>query len=451
MGQFSERPWNDFKKQVDAAHQNLPDKVKNTGFVSSHGLKHKGDEVHFDSDSYRELGRRYADAFRRLVMPNAARVQAMPFRIERSIAVQGFDGASCWVHARAGVISPNAAGNARDVPNVVLTTQKLQLSGSDVFYAINSMSTSDFSHSWTPLREQNGFQREPFGDQLERTVCDFTPQWHAQTGRLLGTGHTVVYENNKVKKVRPRSTAYSVYDPERSMWRMWQTLKMPELSKFQNCGAGCTQRVDLPNGEILLPVYFKEPSATQMSSTVCRCRFDGEQLRYLEHGSEMTVSNKRGLYEPSLTQFQDRFYLTMRNDDRGYVAVSDDGLNFSTPIPWTFDDGEELGSYNTQAHWVTHSSGLYLSYTRKGAGNDHVFRHRAPLFIARVDPDSLNVIRQSERILVPELGARLGNFGVTTIDESESWVTVTEWMQPIGVEKHGSNNRIWIARLLWDQ
>ena len=30
--------------------------------ASSQGLKHKGDEVHFDAASYRELGRRYADA-----------------------------------------------------------------------------------------------------------------------------------------------------------------------------------------------------------------------------------------------------------------------------------------------------------------------------------------------------------------------------------------------------
>lgn len=32
-------------------------------FVSSEGLKHKGDELHFDSPSLREFGRRYAHAF----------------------------------------------------------------------------------------------------------------------------------------------------------------------------------------------------------------------------------------------------------------------------------------------------------------------------------------------------------------------------------------------------
>ncbi len=66
MGQFAERPWSDAKKLVDRAHRELPKKVAHTGFANSDGLKHKGDKVHFNADSYRELGRRYAAEFRRL-------------------------------------------------------------------------------------------------------------------------------------------------------------------------------------------------------------------------------------------------------------------------------------------------------------------------------------------------------------------------------------------------
>lgn len=61
MGQF--RPWSDAKKMVDAAHRSLPKQLPHTAFVSSDGLKHKGDKTHFDAASYRELGRRYAKAF----------------------------------------------------------------------------------------------------------------------------------------------------------------------------------------------------------------------------------------------------------------------------------------------------------------------------------------------------------------------------------------------------
>ncbi len=247
------------------------------------------------------------------------------------------------------------------------------------------------------------------------------------------------------------ATAYAVYDPGAGEWSDWKRLEMPDEAKFRNAGAGSVQRFDLESGDVLLPIYFKEPEQSQYSTTVCQCSFDGRTLTYLRHGNELTVDVKRGLYEPSVTRFAGRYYLTMRNDDHGYVSVSDDGLEYDRPIKWTFDDGSDLGNYNTQQHWVTHSDGLYLVYTRRGKNNDHVFRHRAPLLIARVDPVKLRVIRSSEQVLVPERGARLGNFGVVDVSPTETWVTVTEWMQPLGVEQHGSDNSIFVAKLKWNR
>ena len=63
MGRFDDSPWNEFKSVVDDAHQKLPSRVKRTAFVSADGLKHKGDKIHFDSPSFRELGKRYATAY----------------------------------------------------------------------------------------------------------------------------------------------------------------------------------------------------------------------------------------------------------------------------------------------------------------------------------------------------------------------------------------------------
>ncbi len=381
---------------------------------------------------------------------NAA--EPLDFRIEQTVARQGFDQKMCWVHARAGVIPAKE-------PLIIMTVQPLQLSGSDVFYALNGMRASGATGQWTDPRKHESFSRHKLADGNERTVCDFTPKWHATSGRLLGTGHTVVYENNRVKHVRPRETAYAVYQPDRGEWTNWRTLEMPDEVRFKNAGAGSVQRWDLPNGDILLPIYFKAPDKAQYSTTVLRCTFDGETLNYVEHGSELSVNNQRGLYEPSVTRFKGRYYLTMRNDDHGYISTSEDGLRYSAPRRWSFDDGTVLGNYNTQQHWVTHSDGLFLVYTRKGANNDHVFRHRAPLFIARVDPEKVHVIRASERILVPEKGARLGNFGVTEVSENETWVTVTEWMQTTGPNpfdftvpmKHGADNRIWVAKIKWNK
>lgn len=353
---------------------------------------------------------------------------------------------------------------------VVMTLQKLDISGSDIFYALNEMRSADGGASWTAPKEHESFSRVPFSwkdkKDLEITVCDFWPRWHPQSGKLIGVGHTVVYEDNHVKPVRPRGIAYAVYNPNQHDWSKWETVELPEFLKFENAGAGCAQRYDLPNGDMLIPFYFKEPEGIQYSTTVMRGRFEDEKIEYVEHGSELTVPVKRGLYEPSITKFGDRFYLTMRNDDHGYVSVSDDGLAYSEPKRWTFDDGADLGNYNTQQHWVSHSDALFLVYTRRGANNDHVTRHRAPLFIARVDPESLQVIRSSEQVLVPEYGARLGNFGVTEVSETETWVTVTEWMQSSSKEartrdrvdrdsdrlrERGANNRVWVAKIQWNQ
>ncbi|MEZ6031890.1 MAG: glycerophosphodiester phosphodiesterase family protein [Planctomycetaceae bacterium] len=376
-----------------------------------------------------------------------------PFEIERLVMTKGYNGTNCWVHARAGVIPASDPGTP---PLAVMTSQPLMITGSDVFYALNSAISRDLGKTWSPLTPQTEFERWKIDERTEETICDFTPAWHQATKTMLGTGQTVRYFDNKVMDVRPRSTAYSVYDQATNTWGKPQTLKMPGDTRFQNCGAGSVQRFDLPDGDILLPVYFKDPQATQYSVTVCLCHFDGTDMTYVRHGSELTVDVKRGLYEPSITRFGDRFYLTLRNDDHGYVASSTDGLHYDSPRQWTFDDGSELGNYNTQQHWVTHPAGLFLIYTRRGANNDHVFRHRAPLFIAQVDPEKLHVIRSTEQILVPERGARLGNFGVVNVTAQETWVVAAEWMQTWGPRivipvdnKYGADNSIHIAKLKW--
>ena len=88
---------------------------------------------------------------------------------------------------------------------------------------------------------------------------------------------------------------------------------------------------------------------------------------------------------------------------------------------------------------------LYLVYTRRGADNDHVFRHRAPLFAAKVD--GMRLVKNSEIAIVPEKGARLGNFGVTSYKEGGAAVMAAEWMQPLGCEKYGSDNHIYFSKI----
>lgn len=386
----------------------------------------------------------------------ASKSSPVDFTVKLDVISRGYDGKRCWVHPRAGAIP---AGKLGENPVVVLTMQQLLLTGSDVFFALNEMRTDDLGQTWSGPTEHAatlGRRNEPNGVVV--ATCDFTPKWHARSGKLLGTGHTVRYKNDRVMENRDRETSYAVYDPKSREWTPWEVLEMPDRMKFQSAGAGSVQRVDLPGGDILLPIYFKNPQQKTYRTTVLRCSFDGAKLTYQEHGNELDLNIGRGLYEPSLTRYQDRYYITLRNDSAGYVAASSDGLTFDAPRKWLWDDGSELGNYNTQQHWVTHSDALFLVYTRKGANNDHVFRHRAPLFIAQVDPQKLRVIRSTERVLVPERGARLGNFAVTEVSANETWVTVAEWMQTKGPNvvippdnKYGADNSVYVARIRWSK
>lgn len=69
MGKFDEVPWTPEIVMVDKAHQELPKHVSNAAFVIAEGLKHKGDKIHFDAAAYRELGKRYAEAFSKMKHP----------------------------------------------------------------------------------------------------------------------------------------------------------------------------------------------------------------------------------------------------------------------------------------------------------------------------------------------------------------------------------------------
>jgi lysophospholipase L1-like esterase len=415
------------------------------------------DKSHFSREGARMMARLVAEGLEREVPELREHLQlvpppptGLPFEVKLTSVTKGYDGKTCWVHPRAGAI-PGMT------PSVVLTMQKLLLSGSDIFYALNDTRSDDLGSTWSPIREHSQtLERRKESNGIEICPSDFTPKFHAESGKLIGIGHNVRYRDNKVIHDRQRETVWSVYDDQARSWMPWATLQMPDEPKFFCAGAGCVQRFDLENGDILLPIYFKAEKDKFYRTTVLRCSFDGTTLKYLEHGTELALESGRGVYEPSLTRCAGKFYLTLRNDTAGYVATSADGLHFGPIQPWKFDDGSELGNYNTQQHWVTHRDRLYLVYNRQGAHNDHVARHRAPLFMAEVDQKTLTVKRRTESILVPERGARLGNFAITEVSENETWVTVAEWMQTwvpnIIIQPDnafGADNTVWAARILW--
>lgn len=378
------------------------------------------------------------------------------YALTRHVPTKFYDGKTCWCHPRAGIV-PGMGKDGR--PRVVMTMNTLDVAGSDVFKAVYSFHTDDLGKKWTKPKSQETLApitEKIDGEELPVALSDCWPTWHKASQTLLGTGHDVVYTREwKVKNPRPRSTTYSTYDPQLDSWSKWRRMPLPG-EQFRDAGPGCVQRYDEEDGSILLPIYFRPPGKNSRV-IVARCTFDGKELKFDEHGSELSIDDRtRGLHEPSITRFGGEYFVTLRNDKQGFVSRSDDGLKYGPIQPWKFDDGTDLGNYNTQQHWVTHSDAIYLVYTRKGANNDHVFRHRAPLFMGQVDPKTLRVIRSTEQILVPERGARLGNFGVTQASPQETWVTVAEWMQTWGPNhilpvdnQYGSDGSVWVARIQW--
>ncbi len=277
------------------------------------------------------------------------------------------------------------------------------------------------------------------------------------------TGHSAVYgSDNKLQKPpRPRSTVYAVYDEKKGDFGEWKHLEMPtsENDAYFSSGAGCAQIIENENGELLIPVYYMSRDTASdyygcCSASVVRCEFDGENLKVLEIGNELYTDTPRGFDEPSLIEYNGEYFLALRNDTTGYVTKGKDSMNFDEPIELCFDNGENLGNYNTQQHWLTGGGKLWLVYTRRAENNDHIFRHRAPLFIAEFNPEKMCVIRATEKIAVPERGARLGNFGCQSYSDEVGYVFAAEWMQnhPYPLEKcleRGSDNSIFVSKIIF--
>lgn len=364
-----------------------------------------------------------------------------------------FTGEYCYTHAR---------GTALPSGKLFVTTQPLLLSGVDVFYGIEQCVVDGMDFTASPITPCMKLIRKPYGEDKVIAICDCTPLYHKQTGKILLLGRSVIYtKDNRCAHGCPRHVVYAVYDEKKGDFEDFQLLDLGD-NDYYSAGNGSGQSFVEENGDILIPFDFQSRNEIytrkwNISSCVMRCRFDGETLTVLEIGSPLTVEKPRGLYEPSVIKHNGEYFLCLRNDEDGYIAKSVNGLHFGDVQPLCFDNGESIGNYCTQQHFISGGGKLWLVYTRRGAGNDHIFRHRAPLFIAEIDTASLRVIRSSEKIVVPNRGARLGNFGCCSFNDSRAIVIASEWMQYSGGDteawkkcmEYGSDNSIFFSEILF--
>lgn len=375
----------------------------------------------------------------------------LPFDVKAEPVFKELTPAFCWFHPR---IAPLPGFGKEGRPAVVMTIQK-HLSADDHYSGMYFLRTDDLGKNWTRPTEIPELAWQAGENDETIAVCDVTPGWHSRSGKLIAIGTKLRYSRQGAQlldKPRSHECAYATYDPKTRQWTKWKMLAMPEADgKFFLVAPGCVQWRVKDDGSLLLPIYFKGPTGSDYIVTVLHCSFDGQELKLLEQGDELATPGGRGFAEPSLVRYGEKYFLTLRNDAAAFVTTSIDGLHFEPVRKWTFDDGQDLGSYNTQAHWLVHSDGLFLTYTRRGANNDHIARNRAPIFVAQVDPAKLQVLRKTEKALLPERGVMLGNFGATEISPDESWVTDSEYILTGTPHAKGADGTTWLGRVQWSK
>lgn len=355
-----------------------------------------------------------------------------------------------WFHPRACMM-PGPDGSPVALMNLQV------IGGSDYFGPVHWSISKDLGKTWSNPEPIAGLGREPVpgrDDGLQAGVCDVTPQYHPPSDSVIALGHVVFYKGDYFAR-REQLSRYPVYVTRANdgTWSRRKILKWDDPRTTSIYSNNCGQRVVMPNGDVQMSFTFGPQPTNRMVAGV-RAEFDGNQLRVKDVGPALHNKTGRGLLEPSVTRFGDQFWITMRaEDNRGYVSVSPDGLHWEEKSAWSWDDGTPLDMSTTQQHWLTHSDGLFLVYTRKNASNENVIRWRSPLWVAQVDIEHRRLIKTTERVVLPLVGdgvnqpkkvALMGNFNVTNVSPDESWVTVGEW-----IPRDGYRGDVLLARIRW--
>ncbi|MFT4690835.1 MAG: sialidase family protein [Verrucomicrobiia bacterium] len=381
-----------------------------------------------------------------LARSNAPRIKSIS---KHTLRQNREGGGTTWFHPRACMV-PGENGARVALMNLQ------SIGGSDYFGPVHWSESSDLGVSWSdPVAiPALGWHPMPDQDGLKAGVCDVVPQYHPQTGTVLAMGHVVFYRGARFSK-NDQLARYPVYSVRRKdgTWSERRILEWKDPRGAFIYTNNCGQRIVLPNGDILMSFTFG-PESKNRSVAGVLCSFDGEHLRIKKVGPALELTHGRGLLEPSITQFGGRTFMTIRAEDgRGYNSVSEDGLNYAEKKAWAWDDGEPVNMSTTQQHWLTHSDGLFLVYTRKDKSNTGIIRWRAPLWVAAVDPKKRCLVRATEQVVLPLVGdgvndqnkvALMGNFHVTNASRNESWVTAGEWMP-----RNQAKGDLLLARIKW--
>ena len=305
---------------------------------------------------------------------------------------------------------PAACGNNAFHPAVaVLSGNHLLMSfqrifSSDCYGACEYCESFDGGVSWSEARNVPGFENKVIAGNNIIGIADVRCFTFPDKRHVLFIGCTARYQEKKMCAFSDivRGSYYTIYDSEE---RKFYPVRMLADSHVE-WRAACTQLCFTGEREFLLPIYFDiNPPDSRFAVQVLKISLsDSFEIASVTKGNSMTNTIGRGLIEPSIVRHGNRFFLTIRAEDgNGYFAVSDDGINFSSPQKWRFDDGSEFVTSSTQQHWFSPGGKLYLAYTRKSCENAGIFRYRTPLWASEVivDGEKLRLKKSAETIILP--------------------------------------------------
>ncbi len=376
--------------------------------------------------------------------PLSLEEQEARIQINVMTVAEGYDGEKVW-------FQPRVCQTESKKKKYVLLMQPWYTKQSDLFGMYHCMYSEDGNNWNEPVAiDPQLADRFENHDSILVRIADVNTQFHTKSHKILAIGGVVRYNQNG-KQIGPVSnTCFFSYDPRTETWEEYQMLNLPKLKIFDYSYPGCSQWVENSDGSILIPLRMYNKELGRFSTTVLHCQYDGKSLSYIQHGNILEKERGRGLFESSLIDYKGRYYLTMRNDSNGMVSVSKDGLIYSDPIEWKFDNDSLLNSENTQQHWLRSPYGLYLVYTSSQRPENHnVLRGRAPLYMARFDEERMVLLKSTEKVVVGNTGAQLGNFGTLDIGDNESWVITSEGTTAQTQEEGNNNGRVYIAKIKW--
>lgn len=118
----------------------------------------------------------------------------------------------------------------------------------------------------------------------------------------------------------------------------------------------------------------------------------------------------RGTIEPSIIMMPDkRILMVMRGSNGGpkdpecklpgyrwYSVSKDDGMTFSTPVPWKYNNGESFFSPSSCSKLLKHSNGKYYWIGNICEENSRANMPRNPLCICEIDTETLLLLKETK-------------------------------------------------------